>query len=91
MDGFPVTGHKAARGRAPLSELWFWAVVENGGEGGIRTPGTFARTTDFESAPFDRSGTSPGRGIVQFCSHETSDDAEPQFGQCLTHTAAILA
>jgi hypothetical protein len=31
----------------------------NGGEGGIRTPGTLARTTDFESVPFNRSGTSP--------------------------------
>src|SRR5690606_29637343 len=31
----------------------------NGGEGGIRTHGTLARTTVFETAPFDRSGTSP--------------------------------
>ena len=30
-----------------------------GGEGGIRTLGTLARTTVFETAPFDRSGTSP--------------------------------
>ena len=30
-----------------------------GGEGGIRTPGPLARSTDFESAPFDHSGTSP--------------------------------
>ena len=29
------------------------------GEGGIRTLGTVARTTVFETAPFDRSGTSP--------------------------------
>ena len=37
-----------------------------GGEGGIRTHGTLARTPDFESGPFGHSGTSPrnrvGRG-----------------------------
>ena len=31
-----------------------------GGEGGIRTHGTLARTPDFESGPFGHSGTSPG-------------------------------
>ena len=31
----------------------------DGGEGGIRTLGTLARTPDFESGPFNRSGTSP--------------------------------
>lgn len=30
-----------------------------GGEGGIRTLGTLARSTVFETAPFDHSGTSP--------------------------------
>ena len=30
-----------------------------GGEGGIRTHGTFARTPDFESGTFDHSATSP--------------------------------
>ena len=29
------------------------------GEGGIRTPGTVARTTVFETATIDRSATSP--------------------------------
>ena len=33
-----------------------------GGEGGIRTPGPPEGTTDFESAPFGHSGTSPGAG-----------------------------
>ena len=33
--------------------------LESGGEGGIRTHGTLAGTTVFETAPFDRSGTSP--------------------------------
>src|SRR5690554_1766507 len=31
----------------------------NGGEGGIRTLGTLTRSTVFETAPFDHSGTSP--------------------------------
>ena len=31
-----------------------------GGEGGIRTHGTLARTPDFESGTFDHSATSPG-------------------------------
>ena len=30
-----------------------------GGEGGIRTPGTFKRTIDFESTALDHSATSP--------------------------------
>jgi hypothetical protein len=34
-------------------------LIKNGGEGGIRTHGTPKRTTDFESAPFGLSGTSP--------------------------------
>ena len=32
----------------------------NGGGGGIRTHGTLARTTVFETAPIDHSGTPPG-------------------------------
>ena len=35
-----------------------------GGEGGIRTHGTVTRTLDFESSPFDHSGTSPRSGVV---------------------------
>ncbi len=31
----------------------------NGGEGGIRTHGTLARSTVFKTAPINRSGTSP--------------------------------
>ena len=34
-------------------------LIENGGEGGIRTLGTRKRTTVFETAPFNHSGTSP--------------------------------
>lgn len=33
--------------------------MKNGGERGIRTPGTLARSTVFETAPFNHSGTSP--------------------------------
>ena len=41
------------------------AFFVSGGEGGIRTHGTPKRTTDFESAPFDHSGTSPlGRRML---------------------------
>src|ERR1700704_1449968 len=35
----------------------------NGGEGGIRTHGTLARTTVFETVPIDHSGTSPGHRL----------------------------
>mgnify|MGYP001429668638 CR=1 FL=1 len=35
-----------------------------GGEIGIRTLGTIARTTVFETAPFDRSGTSPWGCVI---------------------------
>ncbi len=35
-----------------------------GGERGIRTLGTSKGTTDFESAPFDHSGTSPKQTII---------------------------
>ena len=32
----------------------------SGGEGGIRTHGRMTPSLDFESSPFNRSGTSPG-------------------------------
>ncbi len=35
--------------------------MNTGGERGIRTLGTFARTPDFESGTFDHSATSPNR------------------------------
>ena len=43
-----------------------WAAP-NGGEGGIRTPGTLSGTTDFESVTFGHSATSPkkwGKKVV---------------------------
>ena len=39
----------------------------NGGERGIRTFGTFTRTTAFETAPFNHSGTSPDSGLIDSC------------------------
>jgi hypothetical protein len=39
----------------------------NGGETGIRTLGTLARSTVFETAPFDRSGISPLRRRHRGC------------------------
>src|SRR5271163_4199762 len=34
--------------------------LDRGGEGGIRTPGTLARTPHFECGAIDHSATSPG-------------------------------
>ena len=36
-----------------------------GGEGGIRTHGTLARTTVFETVPIDHSGTSPRGPLIR--------------------------
>src|SRR5215470_8178989 len=41
------------------------SVRGTGGERGIRTPGTRKGTTVFETAPFNRSGISPGRTLAQ--------------------------
>ena len=46
----------------------------NGGEGGIRTHGTGDRTPDFESGPFDHSGTSPV--VVIRNSEKLSDECQ---------------
>jgi hypothetical protein len=35
------------------------ALAQGGGEGGIRTPGTLARTSHFECDAIDHSATSP--------------------------------
>jgi hypothetical protein len=47
-----------------------------GGEGGIRTHGTLAGTTVFETAPIDHSGTSPrewGQGLSKISSGAASE------------------
>ena len=50
-------------GSLPLEQINFNAddqrVTIDGGEGGIRTPGTRKRTIDFESTALDHSATSP--------------------------------
>ena len=50
-------------GSTPLEQIHFNAdnqsVTIDGGEGGIRTPGTRKRTIDFESTALDHSATSP--------------------------------
>ena len=43
-----------------------WAAP-NGGEGGIRTPGTLSGTTDFESVTFGHSATSPKSWARKSC------------------------
>ena len=52
-----------------------------GGEEGIRTLGTLARTTVFETAPFDRSGTSPPPCLGQ--SAKSRNSSEPTITRCL--------
>ncbi len=47
-------------------------LAKTGGGGGIRTHGTLARTTVFETAPFDHSGTPPiqancGFQVIRWC------------------------
>src|SRR5262245_25151835 len=43
----------------PADAAESFCIGANGGEGGIRTHGTLARTTVFETVPIDHSGTSP--------------------------------
>ena len=46
--------------RRPFARPLRILAAKSGGERGIRTPGpVLSRTTDFESAPFNRSGISP--------------------------------
>ena len=47
-----------------LSDATSQKKITNGGERGIRTPGTVTRTAVFETVPFDRSGTSPGESVA---------------------------
>ena len=43
-------------------KLYIWQLnVKLGGEGGIRTPGSLATTSVFETDTFDHSVTSPSR------------------------------
>ncbi len=44
----------------------FTNLLKSGGGGGIRTHGTLASTTVFETAPFDHSGTPPLLKLQRF-------------------------
>ena len=55
----------------------------NGGEGGIRTHGTVARTSVFETDPFDRSGTSPALGEARLPSVDRAPIIGPALGRNL--------
>src|SRR5438067_151464 len=55
--GVPRTSQK---GNGPRGNHLRHAGRQEGGEGGIRTLGTIARTPVFETGPIDHSGTSPG-------------------------------
>ena len=63
-------------------------VLTDGGEGGIRTHGPRKRSTVFETAPFDHSGTSPlaervgFEPTVEFC--PTHDFQSCTFGHSVT-------
>ena len=57
--------------------------MENGGEGGIRTHGTVARTSVFETDPFDRSGTSPALGEALLPSIDAASISVPAPGRNL--------
>ena len=56
-----IIGHRSREEskRGPVS-----SPCRCGGEGGIRTHGTASCTPDFESGPFDHSGTSPRRDAI---------------------------
>jgi hypothetical protein len=59
-DRHPTCGLRCGRDLRVPRELSNQKVkVVNGGGSGIRTHGTLARTTVFETAPFDRSGIPP--------------------------------
>ena len=47
-----------------MSLMFKGLQVDSGGEGGIRTLGTFDSTPDFESGTFDHSATSPNQEII---------------------------
>ncbi len=57
-----------------------YAVKKAGGERGIRTPGTVARTPHFECGPIDHSGTSPFRSREEDLPR--SPDPKPLFWDC---------
>ncbi len=57
--GLPANPFETTRFFGAASGGETFCCAKTGGGGGIRTHGTLARTTVFETAPFDRSGTPP--------------------------------
>src|SRR6185437_12636577 len=55
---------RIARGASKKPDLLAISEI-SGGEGGIRTHGTLARTTVFETVPIDHSGTSPRGPLIR--------------------------
>ena len=71
-----------------LRQMVSWAAP-NGGEGGIRTPGTLSGTTDFESVTFGHSATSPkswvrksSRRALASTDYRSCSRYAPQNGHC---------
>ena len=64
--------------QARSEDIDFGRTDVNGGEGGIRTPGTVARTPHFECGAIDHSATSPAGlfGLVGWGLSETLGDGQ---------------
>jgi hypothetical protein len=58
----------------PIRNSKFEILNKFGGEAGIRTLGGLTTTTVFETAPFNRSGTSP----IFFCVFQRAEQAAPE-------------
>ncbi len=80
-----ASGRRTAPGAPPCAEFFYPIRRPRGGGGGIRTPGTFARSTVFKTAAFNHSATPPWPGV---CFGQTGTNcnraAEPHF--CLNWT-----
>src|SRR5215216_7439003 len=85
------TGREArasvAGGAAELACLRANRSLLSGG-GGIRTLGTLARTTVFETAPFNHSGTPPGASIIGTCGGRALRTGRRRRGGCRCPPAA---
>ena len=70
-------GNRIGATRKPLTRSrvrTLWMCREVGGEGGIRTHGTVARTPHFECGAFDHSATSP-QGVSRLPEGPAGSDA----------------
>ena len=64
LEAFTPTRFPIARTRPAMRPLQTLNIKRFSGEGGIRTHGGPKSTTVFETAPFNRSGTSPTRSLM---------------------------